>query len=340
MRITTILASACLALGCLAPMTVQAEDCGPLKFVAAVDMELTPGGQVLLPVTVNGTPRRFLFDTGGTVSQISSAVADELKLRRRDSPIKLFDVSGNISDKLAVVDSFAIGPLKGADLLLQISSTFMGRIAGVITPSLFPHLDIDIDFGPRRLAFFATDHCIGHVTYWKTSALAVVPMTMRNLHINVPVTVEGHTLQAIIDTGATGTFMEMDVAKRVFGLTPDSPGMTLAGYANGDHNLPLYGHIFSSLSFGGVSVVHAHVEIMPDRMASKDRDNDVQTGSLVKHVDDNIERPELTVGMNVLKQLHVYIAQEEHNLYISAAGRPDEPSPFGPPAAPPATSAR
>jgi hypothetical protein len=44
--------------------------------------------------------------------------------------------------------------------------------------------------------------------------------------------------------------------------------------------------------------------------------------------------------MNVLKQLHVYIAQEEHNLYISAAGRPDEPSPFGPPAAPPATSAR
>lgn len=162
--------------------------------------------------------------------------------------------------------------------------------------------------------------------------LAVVPVTFRNNHINMTLTVENRPVSAILDTGATDTFMDMDFAKRAYGLTADSPGMTPNGYANNDPALPIYRHVFSTLSFDGVTVANAAVQIIPDRTTSKDRDNTARTGSHVNRIDDDIDRPNLTLGMNILRKLHVYVATAERKIYISPASAPDAPSPFGPPA--------
>ncbi len=265
----------------LAGSNAQAEECG-LHLVTSVTMDMT-GGMPLLPIGINNTPRRFLFDTAGVVTQISQPVVDELKLRTTGSPLKLLDVNGNASTEMATIDDFALGPLKAEDLHVQVATISAdGGADGLLTPSLFARLDIDIDFGPGRFAYFLQDHCPGKVVYWKADAVAVVPVTMRNLHIMVPVTVDGHVMNAVIDTGASKTTMDMDTARRIFGVTPE--GKPVAGHANDDPDLPLYDHVFTSLSFEGVTVSNAHVALMADHVGKKDSDNGYLTGTRVKRV--------------------------------------------------------
>ena len=88
-----------------------AEDCNkPLKLVATLPMTTLDGdGLVTVPVTINGVPKQFLFDTGGVLPQISSAVVDELKLPRLDSAMSFYAVDGTSSNKYTVIDKFRPG---------------------------------------------------------------------------------------------------------------------------------------------------------------------------------------------------------------------------------------
>ena len=93
------------------------------------------------------------------------------------------------------------------------------------------------------------------------------------------------------------------------------------GTVDGDPEHKRFGHVFSSLDFGGVAVANPHVAIIPDLVGAKDPNNGFTTGSRVQRVDDGLAS-DLTVGMDVLKHLHIYIAFDERKLYISAADTP------------------
>jgi hypothetical protein len=155
------------------------------------------------------------------------------------------------------------------------------------------------------------------VNYWGAHVLAIVPMKFLSQHIQISVTLEGHDIRAIIDIGAPHTTIKADLAERAFNLTEDSPdNVTLAS----EDGKKVFGHVFSSLGFEGVSIANPHIVVIPNMVGDKDPNNGYQTGSLVKRSDDLDDAPELIIGMDVLKQLHMYIAFNERKLYISAAG--------------------
>ncbi len=56
--------------------------------------------------------------------------------------------------------------------------------------------------------------------------------------------------------------------------------------------------------------------VYPDLIGTKDPNNAFQTGSHVNRVDDKLG-PEVTIGMDMLKNLHLYVASQEHKLYIT-----------------------
>jgi predicted aspartyl protease len=305
----------------------QAQDCKPLELVTHLKMERDDGGLPMLPVSINGTPRRFLLDTGGALTQISLPVVEDLKLRQRESPAKLYDVNGNVSNRLAIVDDFALGPLKGQNVTMQVDDVPNAGMDGILTQALFPNFDMDLDFGPDRFAFFAQGHC-GRVVYWKAAAVAVVPISKRSLHLNLTVTIDGKQMDAIIDTGATNTYMDMGVARRVFGITPETPGVVQDGHVNDDPDLPVYHRTFSTLSFEGITIQNPRIAIADENIAKRDKNDGFETGSHVRKVSDRIERTPLTIGMNILRKLHMFIAFKEGKIYITPAGAPDSPSPF------------
>jgi predicted aspartyl protease len=325
MRVRKTLFSALLSVVCCGG-TALAADCGPLKQVNTVD--LVPGpNRELVPVSINGTERLFLLDTGGDVSQISSAAADELKLAQRDSNIKLLDLYGNASSKAARIDQFGVGQLKGRDIYVAIQpNPDFGkgtRYVGLFSPDLMGRYDVEFDFGAQKMNYFSSDHCEGHVVYWKAPALAIVPMRFHNRHIRLPVTLEGHEFIAEFDTGASFTSITADTARRVLGVDAQTPGNVAV-----NNGMPgAFGHVFETLDFEGVAVKNPHVIVRPDLVGSKDADNGFQTGTRTKRVDDQDDRIDLIVGMDILKRLRMYIAFDERKIYISPATGPTMQAP-------------
>src|SRR5262249_41250290 len=87
---------------------------------------------------------------------------------------------------------------------------------GLLTAGMFSKYDLDLDFGGKKFSFLDPVSCTdpNQVAYWPHQVTAVVPMTVTAGKIVVPVTIEGHAIDAVIDTGSDHTVMRRDIAER------------------------------------------------------------------------------------------------------------------------------
>ncbi len=274
---------------------------------------------MVVPVRIDNTDKKLLLDTGSLVSQISRATADALDLPQRHSERQLFDLAGNASSVQTTIRRLTLGNLSESQVPMRVApNPDLGTSLpydGLLATDLFAGDDLDMDFGAGRLTAFSSDHCDGRVNYWPADHIAAVPITVKQNRIFLPVVVDGHPLNAVLDTGSQYTAMNMTVANRLFGLTPDSPDMKPQNEVNGEKSLTVYGHRFARLTFEGVNVTDLRIYLIPDLIASRERLRRMEgaeapgDGSL----------PDLIVGMDVLRHLHVYFAAREKRLYISDA---------------------
>ena len=308
----------------------MADECGPLQQVNAIDLVAGPN-RVLVPVSINGIPKLFLLDTGGDVSQINGDVANELKLTQRDSNLKLLDMYGHASSKIVRIEKLTLGRQTGENINMAVQpNPDFGkgtRYVGLFGPDMMGRYDVEIDFGTYKMNYFSQDHCPGHVVYWPHQALGVTPMTFHRRHIRLPVQVDGKELTAEIDTGAANTTMTAEAAKRLFDIVPETPGNVAL---NAQGMAAAFGHVFSTLDFEGVAVKNPHIVIVPNLVGTKDPNNGFQTGTRAKMVDDLEDRPDMLIGMNILKKLHLYIAFGESKIYLSEASVPSKPAEAAP----------
>jgi hypothetical protein len=103
----------------------------------------------------------------------------------------------------------------------------------------------------------------------------------------------------VLDTATTMTSMDLDTAKSSYGIEPESAGLELVKM-----NRPgaAYSYHFKTLTFGGVTVTNPEFRLESYELSK------IPAWA-----------PTVFIGMNVLRQLHLYIAYEEHTLYISKA---------------------
>lgn len=297
----------------------QAADCKPLNILTSLDM--TPLGQsglMTIPISLNGSERGFLLDTGGVVPQVSSMVADELKLPQHRSNVELYAADGSLSSKAVLVREFAIGKLRATDMDLPISPNG-DALEGIFSPASFTTYDFEMNFASRKMNVLSADHCAGKVIYWPAQALAVVPIKIRDLHVTVPVKLDGKDFDAIIDTGASTSIIRQDMARLAFGLTPDSPDVKPEGHLGDQERAKMYSYPFKTLTFEGVTINNPKVRIMADVMGLN-ADRSHKMNSLIQRNSDDVSLPEVIIGMNVLAKLHLYFAFQEHKLYITEAG--------------------
>lgn len=331
-----------MAAALLGASSARAETCGLQRF-ASFDISSAPDGMVTIPVTFNGTAETVLVDTGGVYSTVSPSVVDALHLKPRPirSGFELYMADGTLLNHYATVDRLGVGGAgaPGVHLIIQPqhSQTGVEKFEGTLAPDLLRNFDLDFDFARHTLNFFSQQHCEGKVVYWANS-YAVVPFSTDtgSGHIEVPVTLDGKDFTALIDTGAAHTLLSAAAARDNYGLTPDSPGMMPVPGKTPDA-LVRYAYRFKTLTLNGIAVNNPMIGILRDA-AEK---------SFWKRHDEMLDRDpvygvrfqpnRVTVGMNVLRKLHLYIAYKEKTLYVTAAdaGVP-APAPAAPadPAAP------
>ena len=298
-----------------------AADCGPLQQVDTVDLtgpELKP----LVPVSLNGSTKLFMLDTGGSVTQVGRPVVTDLKLPVEEMNVRIYDLYGNASGDMTTVKDFRLGRLGGRTDLAVSPMTSLGlpgRPDGILAPDVMYNYDVEMDFAGRHLNYFNRDHCPGRVIYWPHQALAIVPMEFTDVHIIIDTAIDGVAARTIIDTGASTTSMPADMAKRLFGIVPDGPGNTPVD----NPTMPgAFKHLFSKLDFEGVAVANVSVLIMPKLIGTKDVNNGFQTGSRTQRYTDDINTQRMILGMDIMRHLRLYIAFGERKLYITEASKP------------------
>jgi hypothetical protein len=295
----------------------RAADCVPARLLATLQMQSAePQSNIrTVPVTLNGVTRFMVLDTGGAITQLSRDTIEELKLPAYPSSAAAYDINGRVSRRYTVVRDFTFGDLHRTDAALLVWPEPTRPFAGELAQDMLQPYDVDVDFARGMLKMYAKGHCPGP-SGW--SPLVRVEMRNKGWHLHIPVTLDGHTYDAIFDTGSRHTIMRLPTARRDFGLDAASPGMTPYPAINGDSFLNGYLHSFAKLSFGGMTIDHPEVMIVPDMM-NHNADRSPMAQNPVYHHNDDLVMPELSLGMDVLKHLHLYMSFGEQALYASPA---------------------
>jgi predicted aspartyl protease len=298
-----------------------AADCKPLQLVNSVTLEpIDNDSRFAVPVQIDGHAEHLIVDSGSPFTMLFSGAAKRLDLKLRGSLMSSSNIKGQLSTAQAIADTFDLGSAHAQNFYFGIfpGQTMGGDVAGLVSPTTFSRSDIDLDFGAKRFNIFSRDHCEGRVIYWPERPLAVIPVDIKAGHLNVPVTVDGHVMRAVLDTGAPDTVMTDTAAWRIMGIQPGSADAPEIKETKSGPDMKYYSHPFASLSFGDVNVQNPKITIMTNRMGTETHPVG-STGSRLL-TEGNTLLPDIIVGMNILTHLHLYIAYGEEKLYITPAG--------------------
>jgi predicted aspartyl protease len=304
------------------------EDCKPLAQYDAIDMTMTDSEHIAVPVSFGAVSKMMIVDTGGVFTEMTDQMATDLGLTRRHSGLGVVDAAGKTSDMVVHAPTFSVGGMSanGVDfIVMQNTGAFSSKdsdVVGIIGPNVLHAYDVDFDFGAKKIHFLSQDHCAGKVVYWPADTVAVIPfqLTLDN-HIILPVTLDGHTMNALLDTGSPETILSLSVAEGTFGLTTNASDMKASGVLNGVATATVYRRQFKTLTLEGITIGNPMIAIAPD---------------LQRNVVDNSSAPvngtrlgpklsgstDLILGLNVMRHLHMYIAYGEQKIYVTPAAAP------------------
>lgn len=330
MRITRLLSAlplACLFAGAAQAQQAAGEVCTKkLTMVNEIQMESKGPGPSSVPVEINGVKHNLTFATAGTATQITEETAKALGLSiTGGSEVALFDREGKASGNQVTVDKFTMGTLEGTNMKIPVSPSGGrgggGGGAGLFSLNNMLPYDVDVDFGTDKLRFFSQDHCPGGVLYWQASAVGVAPITIDNGRVTIPVELNGKTVTGVVDTAAMTTSIKVAVAEKLLGLTMGSPEVPVTTPNN-------YTHTLATFRLGTFGLRNYRIAIEPNTTISGG--NAVAMAQIRSAAAQQaLEKPEIRIGMDLLRRLHLYMAFGEKKLYITPAS----------PRAPAATSA-
>lgn len=318
----TCVAALSLAFSLLVPIPGQAAEtpvCG-LQRVAELPVK-TDNGELLVKMQIEGHDAWMMIDTGSPINLISPRLVKELNLRPLTITGALVaDAAGATMKHFVHIKKLTLNGMVAEDQeFIVMGESAAGEIPfdGIFSAGFLAAYDVELDLAHGKLRLFTQDHCKGQVVYW-TQDFVTVPFTIdASLHIVMPVTLDGQSLRAMLDTGATPSTLSSQTARRTFNIDPAGAGEKPDGQemTGSGATLPYYKHRFADLAIGGVEFHNTEFKIMPDKMTRMIRDHQRYNETQAEqHI-----ATQVTIGLHHLSRIRAYIAYGERMLYISAA---------------------
>jgi predicted aspartyl protease len=326
MRRSVILATLLMSAANAVP--AAGAQCGALQLLTSLDVKPDQAGRPMITATINDKPVALLVDTGGGLSSLTKRTVRELNLQTAASRIQLKNIAGGSKNLEVRLPSIMLGGLRleGPYFMVLPGPDEGGReietFGGLLGSEMLRNVDFDFDFAANKVNLISQDHCAGNVVHWPAPAVAVVPFTFSAYgHITFRMELDGRRVNAMLDTGASNTILNLDVARRTFRVDVNAPDVEKVGEI-GRSQTGVYRRRFQTIAFEGVAVTNPMITMYPDLMGGSSL-GEPRTGSIIREARNGL--PDLILGMNVLTQMHVYIASKEHKLYITAAN--SQPAP-------------
>lgn len=264
--------------------------CTPLE---SFTLETDWYGGVTVPVNINGKPVRLLVDTGGVNSMLTATTVETLGLVPqpiRNSRVTLY---GGLQLTRFVRTAAAAGGASGpSDFYVMPDNRIPYALSGTLAPDFLSRFDVEFDFKGAAMRLNAPGSCPDGTG---------VPLVRDSAHhLIVPVVLDGKTVAAMLDTGASRSDMSLETARELFGAD-----LKLEKANRDDAEAGLFTHGFKNLSIGGVTVKEPDIVVVPDDISRRPK------GS-----------PRLILGMGVLRRLHLTISYVRQQITLANADTP------------------
>ena len=229
---------------------------------AAIPLQII-GTTIILPVEVNGITAAFILDTGAQRSVVSPAAVQRLGLARDQWVGTTMQGIGGIDrEPNADPHSLSLGGIPlvrrtlNHDTSLTVTILPPGHasnqvIDGMLGRDFLSLFDLDLDMPNHLLTLYQVHGCTGRFLPW-TGDYTAIPITVpTESAIILPVNLDGRPLRAMLDTGASASFLAAPGMYRM--------GLTSAGLATdpadrisgiGPRLLTVHRHRFRSLRVG------------------------------------------------------------------------------------------
>ena len=196
--------------------------------------------------------------------------------------------------------------------------------AGKLGYNMLAAYDLDLDYRRGVLNIFSPDRC----PYVPPAGTAVVAIEFdKSGFIRVPVKLDGVEISAVLGTGLPITTLNQSLAEDALAVKMSAADVKSEKVGS----ITVYRKTFKTLDFGGFVLNAPVVNMMPDvkgrNITRRAQNLRVETETVIITQDDpgrslapEDKMPDMTIGANALKGLHLYIATKEKKLYILPAG--------------------
>lgn len=313
-------ALALMALALLPSVSAQAASSCKLAQVAAIPLEMD-GNILLARVAINGKPARMLVDTGAWMSILTRSSLAPLGLKAVDAQGEMIGIDGTSRLLQTTMDSLELGTWHGRDVRVYVGGygSLGDNAVGALGMDLLERYDMEFDLAHNLLNLFKPEKCDNDVlAYWSNSYNVTDMDDVRGnrSRIRVPVLVNGQTVHAELDSGASITVLDEGVARRV-GVDVVAGEGAKAGILQGANGYAVETHIgtFDSFSIGDETIRHAKLRVT-------DLYNRVGTTYVGSRLSTSYGDTDMYLGADFLRSHRVYIASSQRKVYFTYQGGP------------------
>jgi predicted aspartyl protease len=228
------------ALGAFALLSAHsaiAHAAGTCRYIEQASLDLSRSNPWSTPTVdgeINGKPVKMLLDTGASQTYIMRAEADRQNLNPERTRTMTQGVGGLTSIFLVRLKDFAIGNARATNLRFPVLETGNPDIAALIGADFLMQYDVELQLAENRVKLFRANDCQDKaLAYWDQNAMAV-PMELIDgkYSARVQVKINDVTLWALIDSGASRSFVDLSTARKL-GFATDAPGVKHSGKVGG-----------------------------------------------------------------------------------------------------------
>jgi predicted aspartyl protease len=289
-----------------------AGDCSTVLF-AELPMHVDASGGVTVPMIVAGQTLNMLIDTGGVGSMLTSEAAS----RVGGPPYSIVDdwaasyrskIIGYGGTKVvAAVNVASIGfgsDKRGGPMFFYIFPRHLPPgDDGILSNDILKNYDLEFDFANGKFRLYYLGHCDGAPRALFGGPVSEVPAaTDESGHILITTELDGKSIDSFVDTGFWRSTADWETIKNLFHFSETSPNVTTANDFGG--KIATYEYPFRSLKIGDVSIETPNIILAPRALSNmKDR------------------QPDLIVGIDILRHLHMYLDHRDRTLYIGTASQ-------------------
>lgn len=216
-------------------------------------------GFINAPVSLNGHAARMIVDTGSEGSLVSPeamALFDMKPDPERRTVVQGTGGEGRLVPN-AIIHSLRLGAVEFGPVSVPVEAlpaipALVPAIEGLVGADLLSRYDVEFSVAEGWMAFWspATAACSGPVGWRYLYRAVPLDMTARK-RLMASVELDGHTLHALLDSGARSTIVSSEAARRAgvaAGALAGDPGGVAAGLDG--HGQVYHWHRFETLRVG------------------------------------------------------------------------------------------